>query len=459
MLITTSRLRKLGQNKRGLSSIIVVVLSLVIIVTIVSNVFLWNYQMSELDWERTKESIKILGATRITDSSWFVAESEYNVSSGSLQKGSYSDTQTINAVYETFYEDLSSLQEIVRPNAVGQYSQWPAEFPSGMVHWTACAEASPDDDGSYIENNAATFKKDAYNLQDPIATGNINWVRVYVRARLVSVGAGSIRTLIRTYNADYESNDINLTTSYQDLCTQYNTNPYTGARWTWTEIDSLQAGASSQKTEAPNIRTTTVWVVVDHSIANVNQLDINGIFAIDVSTYTIEYIQTVEIQLLYRASDVEEKWYISSYNWTSATYSDAGFNSTSGHTATAGWDYYAVNITDKWRSYVANNGSICVRFQDSQADADQTIIDVDFLGVRIKINGTLISLGNEGSLTSRIVSLWIINSTIHQRYNTDIIINSAETFAYIRADTILPEDAYTVKVVTERGNVAVYVRA
>jgi hypothetical protein len=53
--------------------------------------------------------------------------------------------------------------------------------------------------------------------------------------------------------------------------------------------------------------------------------------------------------------------------------------------------------------------------------------------------------------------MWIINSTNHQRYSANLFINSGEEATYIRADIKLPEGKFTVKIVTERGNMAVFV--
>jgi len=186
------------------------------------------------------------------------------------------------------------------------------------------------------------------------------------------------------------------------------------------------------------------------------RLDIDSTFVIDVSTYPSTYIQTVEIQIRYGSSDTGEKWYLKAYNWSSSTYSDSGFNSTTGHTPTTGWGYYAVNLTDKWRSYMQDNGIIYVKFVDEGVDSDQTTIDIDFLGVRVEIDGTLFTFENTGSLTSHLVSLWVTNSTHHRRYDMDVILNSGENLPYPRVDINLPTEEYRVKVVTERGNIAVY---
>jgi len=377
---------------------------------------------------------------------------------GSKTGGTYTDTQTVNDAYEAFRESSSPLQVTVCPNAAGLYTEWPKEYPSGSAHWSLVDEDPPDDDVSYVWNNVELWKRDIYNLQDPAGSGTINWVRVYVRARLSSAGTGNIRTLVRTYDTDYESSSIALSASYQNVYTQFDTNPKTGLAWTWSEINSLQAGASSQKVGAGDWfpRMTAVWVVVNYSSSGTYRLDINGTFTLDVSTYPLAYVQTLEIRLRYRANDTAEKWYIKAYNWTAMTYSDSGFNNTAGHTPTTGWDYYALNLTDKWNSYVSNAGTIYVKLQDNQPDSNQTTVDIDFLGVRAKIDGARFTLRNEGSLTTHLVSLWIINSTLHQHYDANVVLNSAETYSYIRADIKLPSGAFTVKVVSERGNTAVY---
>ena len=73
-----------------------------------------------------------------------------------------------------------------------------------------------------------------------------------------------------------------------------------------------------------------------------------------------------------------------------------------------------------------------------------------------RVTGSQFTFENDGGLTVHLVSLWIINSTDHQRYDISVFVNSAETKNYLRDDISLPTGNYTVKVVTERGNTAVY---
>jgi hypothetical protein len=187
-----------------------------------------------------------------------------------------------------------------------------------------------------------------------------------------------------------------------------------------------------------------------------SQLDINGTFSLDLSNYPLACIKSLEIQLRYRVSSTSKNWYLRTYNWTSRTYSNSGFNSTAGNTPVSGWNYYAVNLTNKWRSYVRNDGRILIDIQDRRSGATQMTLDIDFLGMRAVTNGAVFTFQNKGSLTSHLVSLWVNNSTIHRHYNIDVFVNSGETFSYDRVDITLPSGQYTVKAVTDRGNIAVY---
>jgi len=192
-------------------------------------------------------------------------------------------------------------------------------------------------------------------------------------------------------------------------------------------------------------------------------LDINGTFAINVSTYPLVYISTIEIRLKYRASSTEDKWFLLAYNWTSGRYSNSGFNSTVGDPSPTTWDYYSINMTSQWRSYVRNDGIIYVKFCDEQTLGGteplprvRTSVDIDFLGVRVVGDWTTFTFKNNGPSTLHIVSLWVIDSTNHRRYDANAIVNSGETLSYLRADVHLPSGQYAVKAVTEKGNVAIY---
>jgi hypothetical protein len=188
-----------------------------------------------------------------------------------------------------------------------------------------------------------------------------------------------------------------------------------------------------------------------------NRLDIDGVFTFDINVYPLAYIKGVEIQLRYRTGDISEKWHLEAYNWTTGTFSNSGFNSTTGHLPTTDWSIYSVNFTDEWQSYMKADGQMRVKFHDAGTDDNQTIVDIDFLGVILVIDGTNFTFKNAGALTSHIVSIWVVNSATHIRYETNVYINAGETISYIRGDISLGNTtAYFVKATTERGNIAVY---
>jgi hypothetical protein len=70
--------------------------------------------------------------------------------------------------------------------------------------------------------------------------------------------------------------------------------------------------------------------------------------------------------------------------------------------------------------------------------------------------GTTFEIKNNGPDGVHIVAIWIIDPTGHHRYAADLFLNPGETGLYQREDVDLPKDYVLAKIVTERGNLAVY---
>ena len=87
---------------------------------------------------------------------------------------------------------------------------------------------------------------------------------------------------------------------------------------------------------------------------------------------------------------------------------------------------------------------------------NQTLVGIDFFGVRAILDGISFDLKNTGSGTVQVVSIWIIDSVNHRRYDADLYINSGEESNYLRADITLPYNGFIAKVITERGKIAVF---
>jgi len=95
-------------------------------------------------------------------------------------------------------------------------------------------------------------------------------------------------------------------------------------------------------------------------------------------------------------------------------------------------------------------------YEMTQVDWEKMRENAIITNVERITDGSQFTFENNGGLTVHLVSLWIINSTDHQHYDINVFVNSAETKNYLREDISLPTGNYTVKVVTERGNKAVY---
>ncbi len=297
-------MRHLKQDRRGVSTVIAVMLSLVLIAMVVANVVIWSYEMNESDWERTQEKASLTEVQRITRSNWVGANQEFSIDIGTRISGTYIDTQAMNEGLETYIEQLESQ--------------------------------------SYSPNSSSTYR-----------------------------------------------------------------------------------------------------------------LAISGVFNLDLSTYPVQYINSIEILIRYRANDSDENWFVEAYNLDLKDYSDLGFNSTEANTPTAEFTNYAVSLTSAWRSYVSENGTIVVSLHDATPDANATLMDVDFFCVRAIVDGAKFSFRNEGSLTLHIVSLWVTNSTLHKRYDANLFINSGDLAEYARTDIKLPSADFVVKAITDRGNIIV----
>ena len=613
--------RRLRREKRGISTVIVVMLSLVLIVIVVGNVVLWSYQMNQLDWERQQEKVAITDVSRVNGSSWSVAQSEYALNIGSRINGTYTGTQAIDDQFESFTEgfnwwntnydyrrqitivnnaastldtgysvcvtmDTASL--LLAGKVLTSGDDLRVVYLSGSI-WTeldrevidmnststqvwlktqASIEANNADSSYYVyygnpssgsppanksnvylwfddfsrADNPDITTETAYSVKtgggtwaieqdalknvgasgDPnkliiTALGNVNTaVDMLVKIRVTSFAGGDLSRMGLSCCMDAspsrgsgycglfhdDSNSLDMLNDLRSWGTRgayswsLDTWYYMRFRvvdpasrvgqvkvWqvgtdepsTWTVDGSFGSGtarsygevgfAGSRTTDTAYFDDILIRFVADpepstslgseESQGN-NRLDIAGAFAIDLSTYPLTSITNVEIQMRYRPSDTGEKWYLKAYNWTSSTYSDNGFNSTAGDTPTTGWNYYTVNLTNCWESYVNSNGTVYVKIVDEGADDNQTVLDIDFLAIRIETEGVMFTFENQGSLTSHLVSLWVINATHHQRYSIDVFINSGDATSNLRSDISLPDKPFIIKVITERGNIAVF---
>ena len=599
------RLKRLNCNKQGVSNVLVVMLSLILITVIVANVVLWNYQMNQLDIERMHESISITNATRITRSQWFTAQNEFTITTGTNISGSYTATTSIDGSYETFREELPTIHYNPSNYVLGgltrlfsgsianlrtdddiymQFQSYPTEFSEATeifgnnnVEITSQyrntentivgSVFTPTKDGEaqsitiYVRVTSPKNMKCAIYLHSdlslvaqteeklvPVSTGwvtfNFNAPKPVLRANTeyllvawAQSGSGGAylcyisgqqnqgHYVSSNYAGSFPNpmpNPNHETRAYCIYCTfkpaaeekvevefagTSDTNFWTNLTWTVNtcltaddvaatfQLYNYQAGeyptsgngynstiigteevnitqsitanpmafkdaegnwkmkiTGTKATAAPFILKVD-WVELGATLSNIYRLEISNIFTIDLSKYPLDYVYGVEIMVRYNVSEVAERWFVKAYDWAFDGFSDMGFNNTCGNMPTLGeWNNYAVSINENWTRYIHSNGTIRILFCDEGVGENQTLVHVDFIGVRVILNGIRLDIKNGGAVTVHIVSVWIINATHHMRYNADFFINPGEAAVYIRVDIPPPAGNFTVKVVTERGN-------
>ena len=146
------------------------------------------------------------------------------------------------------------------------------------------------------------------------------------------------------------------------------------------------------------------------------------------------------------------------YNFTSGAYQTSGFGYVAyTSSATPNTDENSTQSTSVGTSDFRNaTGYWKIKTKGVKPGATQFDFKADFIEFHeVKQGGAQITFENDGSLTSHIVSLWVNNSTIHQRYTVNTFINSGETLSPVYSTINLPSGSYPIRVSTERGNMAV----
>ncbi len=145
------------------------------------------------------------------------------------------------------------------------------------------------------------------------------------------------------------------------------------------------------------------------------------------------------------------------YNFTSDAYQTSRFGYvTYTSSATPNADETRNQTTSVGTSdFRDSTGNWKMKITGIKTGTAQFNLAVDFVRLHEVNNGTRFTFENAGSLSAHIVSIWIDDSASHQRYATDVFLNSGETLTKVYHNIALPDGACTVKVATERGNMAV----
>jgi len=166
--------------------------------------------------------------------------------------------------------------ETLRPNAAGDETNIPVQFPDSDLHYDKVDEESPDDDDTYVEapSNGIGWFRDLYNIPNhSVGSGTINHITVHARGKILELISGGVLDIsIKTGGTAYNSGHKTLNNTYTNVSEQWATNPKTEAAWTWDDIDALQIGINLFRWTDRGARCTQVYVVVDYTAGVTHEL-------------------------------------------------------------------------------------------------------------------------------------------------------------------------------------------
>jgi hypothetical protein len=285
-----------------------------------------------------------------------------------------------------------------------------------------------------------------------------NWTQLEWTADLAFT-TPNVTTTIQLYNFDsgqystsgdgYMADSIGQTdvTKNQTITTDPTQFRDSGNKW--------KMKITGTKTDTVPFELKIDWARFKVSPSDSCRLDISNSFVIDPATYPRSEIYGIEIRIRYNATENGERWFLKAYNWATGSFSDAYFNTTGGSQPALGeWNEYAITVTAQWSNYVNDENVVRIEFFDEGLNTSQTVVGIDFLGVRAIMSDAEVEIENSSPLTIHVVAIWITDATNHKQYSVDLFLNSGESANYTIES--LPQSDFVAKVVTERGNTAVF---
>jgi len=183
------------------------------------------------------------------------------------------------------------------------------------------------------------------------------------------------------------------------------------------------------------------------------RLEIYNDFMIDLSSFPLTYVKSIQIRLKYSINSTEDYWHLKAWNWTFSDWSDLGSSKPS---STGTWMYFNVTPEDVANLVNATDGCVRVKVVDRNiGDNVLTLLNIDLLAIRVILKGSCFKFRNSGFLTAHVVALWVIDSANnHTRYEMNLFLNQREAITYW-TDITWSSGSYVIKVVTARGNIAI----
>lgn len=151
--------------------------------------------------------------------------------------------------------------ETLRPNAPGDATDQASLSDRGdEPNWRCVDDVVPDDDETYVSNNATRWKRDLYRLPSPVGSGTINFIKVYYRVTGRGYSGMRAKQSIKSNGIVTDAPQVTPPTGWRTFSRQWDTNPANGQPWTKADMTTLQIGISLLAGEKGSVRCTQVDV-------------------------------------------------------------------------------------------------------------------------------------------------------------------------------------------------------
>ncbi len=95
-------------------------------------------------------------------------------------------------------------------------------------------------------------------------------------------------------------------------------------------------------------------------------------------------------------------------------------------------------------------------YQMNELDLQRIQENINLKNVTQSKSGTSFEIKNNSPTGVHIIAIWVQDPSSHKRYTANLFLNPGETATYTTKEVTLPKSYSLVKVVTERGNIAVF---
>jgi len=152
----------------------------------------------------------------------------------------------------------------LRPNAAGDYTNLPSQYPASGSHYDKVNEASPDGLTTYVLDGALAQSKDSYNLENAtIPSGStISSVIVYYRIQNTALSTYYATPGLRLGTSETMGTESTGTGTWVTL-NQTLAKPG-GGSWSQSDLDALQVIIGLRNPTSGSTYCTQLYVVVEY---------------------------------------------------------------------------------------------------------------------------------------------------------------------------------------------------